>query len=63
MDRKLLSCLVCPLTGGPLQWREEKSELWCSSSGLAFPIKSGIPVMLIEEARLLTQEEIDEMYS
>ena len=63
MDRKLLNCLVCPQTGGSLQWMEQNSELWCSSSGLAFPIRSGIPVMLIEQARLLTQEEIDETFS
>ena len=60
MDRKLLNCLVCPQTGGSLQWIESKSELWCFSSGLAYPVDSGIPVMIIDKARLLTSEEINQ---
>ena len=59
MDRKLLSCLVCPQTGGHLHWRESDSELWCPASGLAYPVKDGVAIMLVERARFLSAEEIE----
>ena len=57
IDKKLLSILVCPVTKAPLVYDEENQELVCKASGLAYPVRDGIPVMLKEEARLLNTEE------
>lgn len=57
MDRQLLSILVCPVTKAPLEYDGERRELICRASGLAYPIRDGIPVMLESEARQLTAEE------
>ena len=57
IDKKLLSILVCPVSKAPLEYVEEKQELWCKASGLAYPIRDGIPVMLEDEARQLTADE------
>jgi uncharacterized protein YbaR (Trm112 family) len=57
IDKKLLSILVCPITKAPLVYDEENQELVCKASGLAYPVRDGIPVMLEEEARLLNAEE------
>ena len=57
MDAKLLQILVCPVTKGPLIYNKAKNELISKSAGLAYPIKDGIPVMLEDEARKLTDEE------
>ncbi len=57
MDNKLLEILVCPLCKGPLEYRKETQELVCKADRLAFPIRDGIPVMLEEEARGLTEGE------
>jgi len=57
VDKKLLSILVCPVTKAPLHYDKEKQELLCAASGLAYPIRDDIPVMLECEARQLTQEE------
>jgi uncharacterized protein YbaR (Trm112 family) len=51
IDPKLLEILVCPLTKGPLIYDAEAQELISKSASLAFPIRDGIPVMLIDEAR------------
>ena len=59
IDEKLLSILVCPVTKAPLEYSKEKQELICYASGLAYPIRDDIPVMLEAEARQLTQEEKD----
>ena len=58
MDAKLLEILVCPITKGPLVYDKEKQELISKSSRLAYPIRDGIPVMLEEEARKLTDAEL-----
>ncbi len=58
MDAKLLEILVCPITKGPLIYNKEKQELVSKSSRLAYPIRDGIPVMLEEEARKLTDAEL-----
>lgn len=50
---ELLKILVCPLCKGELQYDEKNHELICEESKLAYPIKDGIPVMLIDEARKL----------
>jgi uncharacterized protein YbaR (Trm112 family) len=57
IDKKLLSILVCPVSKAPLIYDEEKQELLCKASGLAYPVREGIPVMLEEEARQLTADE------
>ncbi len=57
LDPKLLSILVCPVSKAPLTYDEENQELLCKASGLAYPVRDGIPVMLEEEARALTAEE------
>ena len=51
LDKKLLEILVCPISKKPLSYNEDTNELICKESGLADPIKDGIPVMLPEEAR------------
>jgi len=51
LDPKLLSILVCPLTKAELEYDEKNNELISHKAGLAFPIKDGIPVMLVDEAR------------
>jgi uncharacterized protein YbaR (Trm112 family) len=60
MDTRLLDLLVCPICKGPLKhWRpplHERQELVCSADRLAFPIRDGIPVMLENEARELTDD-------
>ena len=60
IDKKLLSILVCPASKGELEYRPEQQELVCWDSGLAYPIRDGIPVMLEHEARKLSAEEIEE---
>ena len=61
IDPKLLELLVCPVTKASLTYMKEKDELWCRASGLAYPIRDGIPVMLEEEARELDAEERDRL--
>ena len=51
LDKKLLEILVCPISKKPLSYNEDTNELICKESGLAYPIKDGIPVMLPDEAR------------
>jgi uncharacterized protein len=63
MDKKLLDILVCPVTKGPLIYDHEKQELISKSARLAYPIRDGIPVMLEEEARTLSSEEIEKLSS
>lgn len=57
IDQKLLSILVCPVTKSPLIYDQDKQELISLSSGLAYPIRDDIPVMLEGEARQITLEE------
>lgn len=59
MDKKLLEILVCPVSKAPLTWNPEKQELICKASRLAYPVRDGIPVMLEEEARQLSEDELD----
>ena len=56
LDPKLLNILVCPVSKAPLVFNEETQELMCKASGLAYPVRDGIPVMLEEEARALTAD-------
>ena len=57
IDPKLLEILVCPLTKGQLIYDRERQELISKKAGLAYPIRDGIPVMLSEEARTLSESE------
>lgn len=57
VDPKLLEILVCPLTKSLLTYDREKQELISRQAGLAYPIREGIPIMLPEEARELTDAE------
>lgn len=59
MDTRLLELLVCPVTKGPLEYNREKQELISRSARLAYPIRDGIPVLLENEARALTDAELD----
>jgi uncharacterized protein YbaR (Trm112 family) len=59
MEAKLLDILVCPVTKGALIYDKAKQELVSVQAGLAYPIKDDIPVMLEEEARPLSPEEIE----
>jgi len=53
IDSKLLDILVCPLTKGPLSYDAERQELVSRQAKLAYPIRDGIPILLIDEARKL----------
>ncbi|MCY4143115.1 MAG: Trm112 family protein [Gammaproteobacteria bacterium] len=57
IDPKLLDILVCPLTKKELVYNKTSNELWSSAAGLAYPVKDGIPVMVVAEARELTDAE------
>ncbi len=58
VDPKLLEILVCPLTKGPLSYDAAKQELLSRQAGLAYPIRDGIPIMLVDEARPLSDDEM-----
>ena len=56
VDPKLLEILVCPLSKGPLRYDADAEELISDQAGLAFPIRDGIPIMLVDEARKLDED-------
>jgi uncharacterized protein YbaR (Trm112 family) len=58
MDTRLLELLVCPVTKGPLEFDREKQELISRSARLAYPVRDGIPVLLENEARALSDAEL-----
>ena len=58
MDKKLLELLVCPVTKGPLTYDRERQELTSRSARLAYPVRDGIPILLENEARTLSDEEL-----
>nr|WP_036307053.1 Trm112 family protein [Methyloglobulus morosus] len=62
MDKKLLDILACPLCKSRLIYNKADQELICRADRLAFPIKDDIPVMLEDEARVLTAEEAEALY-
>ncbi|AHF02931.1 Trm112 family protein [Marichromatium gracile] len=59
LDKKLLDILVCPVTKGPLIFDKARNELISVSAQLAYPIRDDIPVMLEDEARRLSADELD----
>lgn len=58
-DRLLLTALVCPLSGAILALSDDGRELISRTAKLAFPIRDGIPIMLVGEARKLGEDEVD----
>ena len=62
MDKKLLDILACPLCKSPLIYNKDQQELICKADRLAFPVRDDIPVMLEDEARELSSEEIDALH-
>ena len=61
MDPKLIDLLVCPVTKGPLDVDRARQELISRSARLAYPVRDGIPVLLENEARVLTDEELERL--
>lgn len=59
MDPKLLELLVCPVTKGHLEYDRQRQELLSRSARLAYPIRDGIPILLEEQARTLSDEELE----
>ncbi len=59
MNTKLLELLVCPVTKGPLEFKRDTQELISRSARLAYPIRDGIPVLLENEARPLSDAELE----
>ena len=57
VDPRLLELLVCPLTKGTLRYDRARAELVSTEANLAYPIRDGIPIMLVEEARALDESE------
>ena len=57
IDPKLLEILVCPLSKSPLRYDRDAQELISDQAGLAYPIRDGIPIMLVDETRTLSEEE------
>ncbi len=57
VDPKLLEILVCPLSKGPLRLDRERQELISPRARLAYPIREGVPILLIDEARELGDDE------
>lgn len=58
MDTRLLELLVCPVTKGPLEYNRERQELISRSARLAYPVRDGIPILLENEARVLSDSEL-----
>lgn len=56
MTPELLALLVCPVTRGPLRYDEGVGELVSEAAGLAFTVRDGMPVMLVEQARRITPD-------
>lgn len=61
MDKKLLDILACPVCKGPLVYLKNNNELICKADKLAYPIRDDIPVMLEEEARQVTTDELEKI--
>lgn len=61
MDKRLLEILACPVTKGPLIYDKNAQELISIAARLAYPIRDGIPVMLPEEARQLSEDEAERL--
>jgi uncharacterized protein YbaR (Trm112 family) len=62
VDKKLLDILACPLCKSSLIYNKDQQELICKADRLAFPVRDDIPVMLEDEARELSNEEVDALH-
>ncbi|UJF17387.1 Trm112 family protein [Vibrio sp. SS-MA-C1-2] len=58
MDHRLLEVIACPVCKGKLNYNKENNELVCKFDRIAFPIKEGIPVMIEQEARHMSVDEV-----
>jgi uncharacterized protein YbaR (Trm112 family) len=58
MEKKLLEILACPICKGKLSYQKNSQELICKLDRLAYPIRDGIPIMLVDQARRLTSDEV-----
>ena len=58
MDKRLLEILVCPVCKSPLHLDAAKNELICKADRLAYPIRNDIPVIMVDEARTLSADEV-----
>jgi uncharacterized protein YbaR (Trm112 family) len=63
MDSQLLELLVCPVTKGPLRFNAARDELLSRSARLAYPVRDGIPILLEQEARPLTEAELENLHA
>lgn len=61
MDSRLLELLVCPVTKGHLDFDRERQELVSRSARLAYPVRDGIPILLEQEARALSDDELEQL--
>ena len=61
MDTKLLQLLVCPATKGTLTYDKERQELVSRSARLAYPVRDGMPILVENEARPLTDRELEDL--
>ncbi len=57
VDPRLLEVLICPVTRGPLDYDRDRGELVSRGARLAYPVRDGVPIMLVEEARALDEGE------
>ncbi|MCY4430042.1 MAG: Trm112 family protein [Rhodospirillales bacterium] len=57
VDPRLLEILVCPVTKTDLEYDRDRNELISRAAGLAFPVRDGVPIMLVDEARVLGDDE------
>jgi uncharacterized protein len=57
MTEELLALLVCPAARTPLRWDAERQELISEAAGLAYPVRDGVPLLLVEEARSLPSSD------
>lgn len=57
MDRRLLEVLACPICKGKLDYKKKQQELICNYNKVAYPVRDGIPVLIEEQARPLTEKE------
>ena len=61
IDTNLLDILVCPVSKAPLIYDDKAGELKCKASGLAYPVRDGIPVMLEDQARSMSDEDVSNL--
>ena len=63
IDRELLGILVCPVSKASLIVSDDGDELLCLASGLGYPVRDGIPVLIADEARDLSADELEALRS